>query len=466
MDEIIAKFKKSDKACFCAAALIISNVLSIFTTASGFRNLLESFIVGLLLSVVVQAFKLLCEWRITQGPGVKIKAGKEGKAWGRFLIVCAGYALAITFSVLFSTVQFLDLGYSRNKWNAIAQAAVSKGYAEQLQALSDEADAQKKTLQQSIADSLDEIEKNLGAEQAEAALTQEEAAAMQNKYTTVLANDGTTVLFDPDADNWVASLRNTVMAMADGEEVSGLDDYIAGLETKISELDTEITKLMTELKKARSTGANASGTISQQLLDDFNAKNAQRTQYQHIKADFEMLQNMQKRAQEAPAVKLAAAKKACRKALLTDPGSLAVSVHDFIEAAAEYSSEQTKAYTALRMNADTYVTMTELETYCSSAKTADHKENWRAAVQELRDKAAQLPEDSDARKTILRKLDKLTATYLSGELNSIDRSTALLWTVPAEYRLGAYGLLLVAILVDALSIIANLSWPQEDEETV
>ena len=26
--------------------------------------------------------------------------------------------------------------------------------------------------------------------------------------------------------------------------------------------------------------------------------------------------------------------------------------------------------------------------------------------------------------------------------------------------------LLVAILVDALSIIANLSWPQEDEETV
>ena len=31
MDEIIAKFKKSDKACFCAAALIISNVLSIFT---------------------------------------------------------------------------------------------------------------------------------------------------------------------------------------------------------------------------------------------------------------------------------------------------------------------------------------------------------------------------------------------------------------------------------------------------
>ena len=118
------------------------------------------------------------------------------------------------------------------------------------------------------------------------------------------------------------------------------------------------------------------------------------------------------------------------------------------------------------MNADTYVTMTELETYCSSAKTADHKENWRAAVQELRDKAAQLPEDSDARKTILRKLDKLTATYLSGELNSIDRSTALLWTVPAEYRLGAYGLLLVAILVDALSIIANLSWPQEDEETV
>ena len=426
MDEIIAKFKKSDKACFCAAALIISNVLSIFTTASGFRNLLESFIVGLLLSVVVQAFKLLCEWRIAQGPGVKIKAGKEGKAWGRFLIVCAGYALAITFSVLFSTVQFLDLGYSRNKWNAIAQAAVSKGYAEQLQALSDEADAQKKTLQQSIADSLDEIEKNLGAEQAEAALTQEEAAAMQNKYTTVLANDGTTVLFDPDADNWVASLRNTVMAMADGEEVSGLNDYIAGLETKIGELDTEITKLMTELKKARSTGANASGTISQQLLDDFNAKNAQRTQYQHIKADFEMLQNMQKRAQEAPAVKLAAAKKACRKALLTDPGSLAVSVHDFIEAAAEYSSEQTKAYTALRMNADTYVTMTELETYCSSAKAADHKENWRAAVQELRDKAAQLPEDSDARKTILRKLDKLTATYLSGELNSIDRSTALL----------------------------------------
>lgn len=466
MDEIIAKFKKSDKACFCAAALIISNVLSIFTTASGFRNLLESFVMGLLLSVVVQSFKLLCEWRITQGPSVKIKAGKEGKAWGRFLIVCAGYALAITFSVFFSTVQFLDLGYSRNKWNTIAQAAVSKGYAEQLQALSDEADAQKKTLQQSIADSLDEIEKNLGAKQAEAALTQEEAAAMQNKYTTVLANDGTTVLFDPDADNWVASLRNTVMAMADGEEVSGLDDYIVGMETKISELDAEITKLMTELKKARSTGANASGTISQQLLDDFNAKNAQRTQYQHIKADFEMLQNMQKRAQEAPAVKLAAAKKACRKALLTDPGSLAVSVHDFIEAAAEYSSEQTKAYTALRMNADTYVTMTELETYCSSAKTADHKENWRAAVQELRDKAAQLPEDSDERKTILRKLDKLTATYLSGELNSLDRSTALLLTVPAEYRLGAYGLLLVAILVDALSIIANLSWPQEDEETV
>ena len=69
MDEIIAKFKKSDKACFCAAALIISNVLSIFTTASGFRNLLESFIVGLLLSVVVQAFKLLCEWRIGQGMG-------------------------------------------------------------------------------------------------------------------------------------------------------------------------------------------------------------------------------------------------------------------------------------------------------------------------------------------------------------------------------------------------------------
>ena len=466
MDEIIAKFKKSDKACFCAAALIISNVLSIFTTASGFRNLLESFVMGLLLSVVVQSFKLLCEWRITQGPSVKIQAGKEGKAWGRFLIVCAGYALAITFSVFFSTVQFLDLGYSRNKWNTIAQAAVSKGYAEQLQALSDEADAQEKTLQQSIADSLDEIEKNLGAKQAEAALTQEKAAAMQNKYTTVLANDGTTVLFDPDADNWVASLRNTVMAMADGEEVSGLDDYIVGMETKISELDAEITKLMTELKKARSTGANASGTISQQLLDDFNAKNAQRTQYQHIKADFEMLQNMQKRAQEAPAVKLAAAKKACRKALLTDPGILAVSVHDFIEAAAEYNSEQTKAYTALRMNADTYVTMTELETYCSSAKTADHKENWRAAVQELRDKAAQLPEDSDARKTILRKLDKLTATYLSGELNSLDRSTALLLTVPAEYRLGAYGLLLVAILVDALSIIANLSWPQEDEETV
>lgn len=466
MDEIIAKFKKSDKACFCAAALIISNVLSIFTTASGFRNLLESFIVGLLLSVIVQAFKLLCEWRITQGPGVKIKDGKEGKAWGRFLIVCAGYVLAITFSVFFSTVQFLDLGYSRNKWNTIAQAAVSKGYAEQLQALSDEADAQKKTLQQSIADSLDEIEKNLGAKQAEAALTQEEAAAMQNKYTAVLANDGTTVLFDPDADNWVASLRNTVMAMADGEEVSGLDDYIAGLETKISELDTEITKLMTELKKARSTGANASGTISQQLLDDFNAKNAQRTQYQHIKADFEMLQNIQKRAQKAPAVKLAAAKKACRKALLTDPGSLAVSAHDFIEAAAEYSSEQTEAYTALRMNADTYVTMTELETYCSGTKAADHKENWRAAVQELRDKAAQLPEDSDERKTILRKLDKLTATYLSGELNSLDRSNALLWTVPAEYRLGAYGLFLVAILVDALSIIANLSWPQEDEETV
>ena len=79
MDEIIAKFKKSDKACFCAAALIISNVLSIFTTAFGFRNLLESFIVGLLLSVVVQAFKLLCEWRITQGPGVKIKAGKGAR---------------------------------------------------------------------------------------------------------------------------------------------------------------------------------------------------------------------------------------------------------------------------------------------------------------------------------------------------------------------------------------------------
>ena len=105
---------------------------------------------------------------------------------------------------------------------------------------------------------------------------------------------------------------------------------------------------MTELKKARSTPPNASGTISQQLLDDFNAKNAQRTQYQHIKADFEMLQNMQKRAQEAPAVKLAAAKKACRKALLTDPGSLAVSVHDFIEAAAEYRDKMLELKNMLR----------------------------------------------------------------------------------------------------------------------
>lgn len=484
MDEMIVKFKKNDKACFCAAAFVLSNVLSIFTTAAGFQQLLQSLGVGLLLSIVTQAFKLLCEWQVAQGPGTA-SAGrsKAAKVKVGYAAVLLGYILALVFSIFFSEVQFLSYGYPTAKWDAIAEAAVAKGYSQQLQALADEADTQKAQLQSDIAAELDTIEDRVGAQSAEAALTQQQADAMMAKYTVVYAEDGTTVLFDPEGDHWAARLRSAAAAMAAGQEASGLDSYLTELEGDLSQLDTQMEEVMQQIaaanpsirssrsnsntKEAMDAMINATATahtaVSQQLLARLQTLNAKHSQYARIQSDLETLRDAQSRAQNDPAAQLAAAKKACRKALLTDPEALADSTQAFVTAAAELSTLQTQTYSSLRIQAESYAALSQLESYCARAKAAEHPD-WSAAVEELRDKAAQLPADSAQRKPILWKLDALRATYLT-QLNPLERCVALLIRVPWEYRLASYGCLLVAVLVDALSLIANLSWPREDRET-
>lgn len=462
MDEMINRFRKSNRACFCAAALVLSNALSVFTTASGLSRLLESFSTGIVLSVMLQAFKLLCEWGVARGVDRRRKYAAV-----IFAVLCAAYILTTGFSVFFSEVEFVSYGYS-TKWEAISQSAVEKGYTRQLQALSDEAASRKTTLQEGIAQTLDAIQSGISdGNSAERVTLLEQAQANEilNKYAPVLSDDGET-LFDPQADRWFAQLRSAVQTLSGGETVDELDDMIAELSSEIEQTNDDADALMAKIRTTRTSRSDknireANDSYAQQLISQLNRENAKLTQYRQIKTDMETLNDSQKRVQNSAEARLKTAKMACRKALLTSPETLADSTRAFVEAAAELDEAQTENYTKLRAQANEYAVMEELVNYCGREETADHTQNWSEAVAQLRKQASRLPESSKARSSILSALDGLRATYLSGTPDPLSQTLAILVKVPAGYRPTAIICLFIAILLDGLSLMANLNWPKE-----
>lgn len=231
----------------CSALLLLSNGLSVFTTASGL--ILQFFsgmaVMGLVLSLIIQIAKMLSEKQLA--------AGKAP------LTVVIVYLAAFTFSSYFGFIGFCESTYTPRKWSAAVLPVVKTGYQELLFESEAELGNQQQNLSALIGQVLNTAE--------------QEADRQSNDEIDPLSGYGVAMLdkyhriegVDADTDPYYLQLRTLLQQVEAGMQAQQLVRIATTLKDEVA---TAQAAAQTAASQAEQTAANAgSGSGSSAQLD-------------------------------------------------------------------------------------------------------------------------------------------------------------------------------------------------------